>query len=318
MTGGAAGPVRRSRMLVSVAALSCLGVATLVACGGSSSNSSGSAGSASIPRVTITATAHGYDIQPPGPLPAGVIQFDLRNNDRAPHDFKFGTPLGTTTLDQLRATLSSGQLDQLPQKVELGLGWSLTPMQSQSLYITYQPGTNFVLSLISMGPNAPVQAAQGYLAQFTVSGTPPAGQPLPTVAGTLSIDAHSVSVPNGFGKGTFAMVNTDAMAGHALSIYRFTGAAHPLAEVVAAYAAQAQATGPTPPPGPPPDVLLGLQLLGGSRPFPPFGCSCTMGSKVFGLFALSPGTYVLLGDSIDPKTQVLEAAQGMAAEFTVS
>ena len=318
MTDSARRPLGRSRQLITLAALGCAGVVTVAGCGGSSSNSSGAAGPASIPQVTITATSHGYDIQPAGPLPAGLLRFDLRNNDRAPHDFKFASPLGTTTLDQLRATLSSGQLDQLPQKVELGLGWSLTPMQSQTLYITYQAGTNFVLSLISMGPNAPVQAAQGYLAQFTVSGTPPAGQPQPSVAGTLSIDAHSVSVPAGFGKGTFAMVNNDSMAGHALSIYRFSGAAHPLAEVVAAYAAQGQATGPTPPPGPPPDILLGLQLLGGSRPFPPFGCSCTMGSKVFGLFALSPGTYVLLGDSIDPKTQVLEATQGLAAEFTVS
>jgi hypothetical protein len=311
-------PLGRARMRVSVAALSCAGVATLVACGGSSSNSSGSAGSASIPQVSITATANGYDIQPPGPLPAGVIRFDLRNNDHALHEFKFASPLGTTTLDQLRATLTSGQLNQLPQKVELGFGWGLPPMTSQTLYITYQAGTNFVLSLIGRGPNAPLQAAQGYLAQFTVRGTAPSGQPQPSVAGTLSIDAHSVSVPSGFGKGTFAMVNTDAMAGHALSIYRFTGAAHPLAEVVAAYAAQGQATGPTPPPGPPPDLVLGLQFLGGSRPFPPFGCSCTMGSKVFGLFALSPGTYVVLGDGIDPKTQVLEATQGLAAEFTVS
>src|SRR6202521_724571 len=237
MTDSAGGSLRRSRILIMIAVLSCVGVVTLAACGGSSSNSSGSA---SIPQVSITATAQGYDIQPAGPLPAGVIRFDLRNNDRAPHEFKFASPLGTTTLDQLRATLSSGQLTQLPQKVELGFGWSLAPLASQTLYITYQAGVNFVLSLISMGPNAPVQAAQGYLAQFIVRGTPPAGHPQPSVAGTLSIDAHSVSVPSGFGKGTFAMVNTDAMAGHALSIYRFTGAAHPLAEVVAAYAAQGQ------------------------------------------------------------------------------
>jgi hypothetical protein len=318
MTDCARRPFRRSRRLITVAALSCAGVVAVAGCGGSSSNSSGSAGSASIPQVSITATAHGYDIQPAGPLPAGLLRFDLRNNDRAPHEFKFATPLGSTTLDQLRATLSSGQLTQLPQKVELGFGWGLPPMASQTLYLTYQAGTNFVLSLIGMGPNAPLQAAQGYLAQFTVSGTAPAGQPQPSVAGTLLVDAHSVSVPTGFGKGTFAMVNNDSMAGHALSIYRFTGAAKPLADVVAAFVAQGNATGPTPPPGPPPDILLGIQLLGGSRPFPPFGCSCTMGSKILGLFALSPGTYALLGDSIDPKTQVLEATQGLAAEFTVS
>ena len=318
MTDSARRPSRHSRKLITLAALGCAGVVTVAGCGGSSSNSSGSAGSASIPQVSITATSRGYDIQPSGPLPAGLLRFDLRNNDRAPHEFKFATPLGSTTLDQLRATLTSGQLTQVPQKVELGFGWGLPPMASQTLYLTYQAGTVFVLSMIAMGPNAPLQAAQGWLGQFTVSGTAPAGQPQPSVAGTLSVDAHSVSVPSGFGKGTFAMINKDTTLGHALSIYRFTGPAKPLADVVAAFAAQGNATGPTPPPGPPPDILLSIQLLGGSRPFPPFGCSCMMGSKVLGLFALSPGTYLLLGDSLDPRTQTLEAIEGLAAEFTVT
>jgi hypothetical protein len=295
-----------------VAAIIASALTALAACGGSSSTPS----APSIPKVSITAGANGYDLQAATPLPAGLIEFDLRNNDRAPHQFTFASPLVNTTLAELRATVTSGKLDQLPKEVELGFGWGLPPMAAQTLYLTYQASTNFVLSLISAGPHTPVQAAQGYLAQFTVRGATQKGQTQPHVAGTLTFNAHSVSVPTGFGKGTFAMINTDP-TGHRLSFYRFTGDAKPLAAVVATFAAQGELTGPTPPPGPPPEVALGLRLLGGADQFPAFGCSCIMGSRVLGAFALAPGTYVALGDGFDPKTNVLEATEGLAAEFTV-
>jgi hypothetical protein len=294
--------------------VTCGAVVALAACGGSTSTSS-----SSIPKVSIAATASGYDIQPAGQLPAGLIEFDLHNNDSALHEFKFASPVAGTTLDQLRATLSSGNLDQLPQKVELGFSWVLPPAGSQTLFLTFAASTNFVLSLISRGPNAPVQAAQGYLAQFTVSGAPAKGQPQPTTGGTLAISANAVNVPTGFGKGTYVMVNTDSVAAHRLTFYRFTGPAKPLADVVAAFAQQAQAAnGPAPPTGPPPQLTLGLQGIGGPDPFPPFGCSCIIGSQVLGTFNLSPGTYVAFGDGIDPKTNMFEASAGLAAEFTVS
>ncbi len=122
----------------------------------------------------------------------------------------------------------------------------------------------------------------------------------------------------GFGKGTFALLNTDASDGHALSFFRFTGAAKPLADIVAKFGAVGLATGPTPPTGPPPDIALGLQGIGGAEPLPAFGCSCIMGSRILGTFALPPGPYVVLGSGFDPKTNVLEATEGIAAEFTVT
>jgi hypothetical protein len=103
-----------------------------------------------------------------------------------------------------------------------------------------------------------------------------------------------------------------------LTFFRFTGAAKPLADVVAAMGAAGQLTGPTPPPGPPPDVALGLQAMGSAQPLPAFGCSCIMGSRVLGTFNLSPGTYVALGTGYDPTTKVFDGAAGIAAEFTVS
>lgn len=271
-----------------------------------------------IPKLTITAGTDGYTLQPTTPLPAGTIELVLRNDSNRPTDFSFGSPLGSTTLAQVRATVTSGVLAGLQQEVENGLGWSLPPGQSQTLYLTYQASTNFVLSLVSMGPNSPVQAAQGYLAQFKVTGTKAKSQPQPSVAGTLTVTANSLTVPHGFGKGTFAMLNTDASNGHELSFFRFTGVAKPLADVVAAYSAAGQATGPTPPPGPPPDVALGLEEVGAAQPLPAFGCSCIMGSRVLGTFAWPAGTYVALGTGVDPTTHVMDAAAGIAAEFTVS
>lgn len=287
--------------------------AMLTACGASPSSAPPSA----IPKLTITAGANGYDVQPTTPLPAGTVELDLRNSSRLPVQFMFGSPLGSTTLAQVRATVTSGSLDRLQQQVEFGFGWALPPTQAQTLFLTYRASTNFVLSLISLGPNTPVQAAQGFLAQFTVRGTPAKAQPQPSVAGTLTVTGHSVSVPDGFGKGTFAMLNTDASAGHELSFFRFTGAAHTLSEVVAAFGAVGQATGPAPPTGPLPDQALGLQGLGSAQPLPADGCSCIMGSRVLGTFALSPGTYVVLGTGYDPTTKALEATEGIAAEFTV-
>jgi hypothetical protein len=287
----------------------------LSACGGSSYTAS-TASSPSIPKVSITAGPNGYEVQPTAPLPPGLIEFDLRNNDRAPHEFKFASPFGSTTLAQLRTTVTTGNLDQLPKQIELGFGWGLPPTHSQTLYLTYQPSTNFVLSLISRGPGTPVDAARGYLAQFTVRGTSVKGQPQPSEAGTLTISAHSVSVPAGFGKGTFVIVDSDTSS-HRVTFFRFTGASKPLADVVAAFAAQGLLTGPTPPPGPPPAEALGLEELGGPEPMTPPGCTCIMGSRVLGAFALPSGTYVALGDGFDPKANVIEATEGLAAEFTV-
>ena len=309
MTDGTIG-LLRSRCLLGI---SLLISAMVTACGASSSGSA----SPAFPTLTITAGASGYRIQPTTPLPAGTIQVNLRNASHFPTQFKFASPLAGVTLAQVRATVTSGALDQLPHEVEMGLGWALPPTQTQTFYLTYQAGTSFVLSLISRGPNSPVQAAQGYLAEFTVRGTQSKGQAQPKAAGTLSVTAHSVSVPQGFGKGTFAMVNTDVKDGHELSFFRFTKGAKPLAEVVAKFGAVGLATGPTPPPGPPPEVALGLRELSSVQPLPPYGCSCIMGSRVLATFALSPGTYVILGMGEDPNTHVLEATEGIAAEFTV-
>jgi len=307
MTPGAAG-LPRSRCVFGLVVL----VSAVVAGCGSPSAVTPPA----IPKLTITAGTNGYTLQPTTPLPAGTIELDLRNASNRPTEFRFGSPLGSTTLAQVRATVTSGDLAGLQQKLEYGLGWSLPPAQSQTLYLTYQASTNFVLSLVSMGPNSPVQAAQGYLAQFKVTGTK--AQPQPSVAGTLTVTANSLTVPPGFGKGTFAMLNTDASNGHELSFFRFTGVAKPLADVVAAYSAAGQATGPTPPPGPPPEAALGLEGVGVAQPLPPFGCSCIMGSRVLGTFAWPPGTYVALGTGVDPTTNVMDATVGIAAEFTVS
>ena len=288
----------------------------LAGCGASSSSTSSPA--PAIPKLTITAGTSGYTLDPTTPLPAGTIELDLKNDSNRPTQFMFGTPLGTTTLAQVRTTVTSGDPSPLQRQVEFGLGWSLPPAESQTLFITYQASTNFVLSLISMGPGSPLQAAQGYLAQFKVQGSTPKSEPQPAVAGTMTVTAHSLTVPPGFGKGTFAMLNTDASSGHQLTFFHFTGAAKPLSEVVAAMGAAGQLTGPTPPPGPPPDVALGLQAMGSAEPLPAFGCSCIMGSRVLGTFAWSPGTYVALGTGYDPTTHVFDGAAGIAAEFTVS
>jgi hypothetical protein len=312
MADGAVGALLGSHSRFRGAVFTCAAAMMLAACGESTTTPS----PPSIPKVSITADAHGFTIQPSSPLQAGLLEFDLRNSDARPHQFTFASPLGTTTLDQIRATVTSGQLDQLHNQVELGFSWGLPPGGAQTLYLTYHASTDFVVSLISMGPHALPEAARGYLAQFTVSGTQSTGQPQPSVAGTLTINTHSISVPTGFGKGTFAMVNMDA-AGHRLTFFRFTGAAKPLADVIAAFD-QPPATGPTPPSGPPPELTLGLQSLGGATPFPPYGCSCIMGSRVLGTFDLSPGTYVLLGDDYNPVTNKIEATEGLAAEFTVS
>jgi hypothetical protein len=288
----------------------------LAGCGSSSSSTSPPA--PSIPKLSITAGTSGYTLNPTTPLPAGTIELDLKNDSNRPTQFLFGSPLGSTTLAEVRATASTGDVAALQQQFEFGLGWSLPPAQSQTLYLTYQASTNFVLSLISMGPNSPLQAAQGYLAQFKVTGTKAKSQPQPSVAGTLTVTANSVTVPHGFGKGTFAMLNTDASNGHELSFFRFTGVVKPLADVVAAMGAAGQPTGPTPPPGPPPEVSLGLEEAGSAQPLPPFGCSCIMGSRVIGTFAWPPGTYVALGTGVDPTTNVMDATVGIAAEFTVS
>jgi hypothetical protein len=328
MIDGAFGTLPRSRRLLASPILICGVVMATAACGSSSSTSSSSP---SIPKVTITASGTGFSIQPTTPVPAGLIEFDLRNDDGAPHEFKFASPLAGATLDQIKATVSSATADQLftqlGKQVELGFSWGLPPHSAQTLYLTYQASTDFVLSLISTGPSVPAQAANGYLAQFTVRGTQPAGLPQPQVAGAMTITSTSLTVPSGFGKGTFAIVNSDAAAGHRLTFYRFTGGAKPLADVVAAFAAAAAQQGfnvppgstpPPPPTGPPPEITLGMQRLGGPDPFPPYGCSCIMGSQVLGTFALSPGTYVVLGDGYDFKTNKLEASEGIAAEFTVS
>lgn len=290
--------------------------APVVACGGGSGNTPSS--SPSFPTLTIIANSNGYTIEPTT-LPAGTVELRLQNHSQRPIQFKFATPLAGVTLAQLRATVDANTLDQLPKEVELGFGWSLPPGQSQTLFLTYLASTNYVLSLISLGgPNSPSEAAQGFLGQFTVRGATPKSTPQPKVAGTLTVTAHSLSVPAGFGKGTFAMVNTDASNGHGVGFYRFTGAPMPLSKVVAAFATAGQATGPTPPPGPPPEVALGLQLVGSADPFPAYGCSCIMGSQILGTFSLSPGTYVALGNGYDPKTGAVEAAEGLAAEFTVT
>ena len=312
MRDGGSG-LRRARRRVAL--VLCFG-GVLAGCGAGTASTS--ATPPAIPKLSITAGSNGYKVEPTTPLPAGTIELDLKNDSNRPAQFLFGTPLGTTTLAQVRTTVMSGDPAPLQRQVEFGLGWGLPPAESQTLFITYQASTNFVLSLISMGPGSPLQAAQGDLAQFKVEGGPPKSQPQPAVAGTMTVTAHSLTIPPGFGKGTFAMLNTDANSGHALTFLRFTGAAKPLADVVAAMGAAGQATGPTPPPGPPPDVALGLQQVASAEPLPAFGCSCIMGSRVLGTFNLSPGTYIAIGTGYDPTTNVFDGAAGIAAEFTVS
>ncbi len=126
-------PVPRSRSRLVAAVLTSGAVAVLVSCGGSSS----AATPPSIPTLTITAGPNGYAVQPKNPLPAGLIQFNLRNNDRGPHQFQFATPFAGTTLATLRTTVTSGQLTQLPKEIETGLSWAVPPGTSQTIYLTY-------------------------------------------------------------------------------------------------------------------------------------------------------------------------------------
>ena len=216
----------KTRTIAAPLALAAL-LAGTVACGGTAE-----AGSAQHPaagyqanKLTITTNGMGYTIK--GSPRPGNIDITFDNPDGAAHEAEIVKLAdGKTIQDVLHDMQQGGEeaaaadLDGNPEEMNYGTpamlsGGEKTEVVSGKL----APGTYGVVCFLP-GPDGMPHVAMGMAAQFTVAGKEI--DRTPKSAGTVQLADDGITLPDGFGSGTYEVTNTGTTP-HSFSLARLDG-----------------------------------------------------------------------------------------------
>ena len=302
-----ASPHLPSRALALVATLVALAALLLAACGAQARAAGNgtpapSASARSIGHVTIT--AHDFDFNTPGTVPAGPVELTFVNQGTQVHQAQLFHLNPGVTPDQFIAALTAGGPASTRTLAAPWGGADETAPHQPAVHVivVMAPGT-YVVACLVRGPDGMFHYQMGMVGSFTVAGSN-SGAPAaytPPDDGTVTEVEMSITLPAAIsqvGRHTFKVVNAGTTV-HALDILQL--APGKTAQDVETYLNEAS------PSGPPPFVLLGG--VGGMHP--------GLGGTQWLLTNLTPGNYVAACMVVDPVSHKAHAAMGMLTGFTV-
>jgi uncharacterized cupredoxin-like copper-binding protein len=251
----------------------------------------------------LTITTHGMAYTIKGSPRPGHIDITFDNADGSAHEaqivrLKDGKTIQDVLADmkkggeQAAAADIAGDPDQAYGTPALLYGGQKTEVVSD----TIQPGTYGVVCFLP-GPDGMPHIAMGMAAQFTVRGKE-SGR-TPKSDGTVELGDHGITVPDGFGSGTYTVTNTGTTP-HSFSIARLDGSLDQLFGYIGGQFAQNK-----PIDGGPGSLVAGVATL-------------NPGQTAYLVIDLKPGHYGYVSTvqgSGDPSDT--DYARGLHGEFTI-
>jgi uncharacterized cupredoxin-like copper-binding protein len=217
-----AAPFALASVLVAVAACGSAGHA-----GADEATSSQSAGSdaAEANQLTITTNGMAYDIS--GSPRPGHIDITFDNPDDIAHEAQIFRLADGKTVADLLADLQSGgeeaaaaDLAGDPEDMAYGTPALLYGGQSTEVVSDQIDAGDYAVVCFLPGPDGTPHVAMGMAAGFTVAGDEV--DATPTSDGTVSLADDGITVPDGFGSGTYEVTNTGTTP-HSFSVAQLEG-----------------------------------------------------------------------------------------------
>ena len=228
------------------------------ACGGSSdagtadaaaSSSAGGSSSAGSPaaeptanQLTITTTGMAYRID--GTPRPGHIDITFDNADELAHEAQIVRLADGKTVADLLADLKSGGEDAAaadvagnPDEMAYGTPSLLYGGQSTEVISDVIEAGDYAVVCFLPGANGMPHIAMGMAAGFTVAGDEV--DSTPTSDGTVTLADDGITVPDGFGSGTYEVTNTGTTP-HSFSVARLDGSLDDLFTYIGGQFAQNQ------------------------------------------------------------------------------
>ncbi len=181
----------------------------LTACG---DDSGGGGSAASDNAITITASEYKFDVS--GEATGGFTQVTFENDGKEPHILiPFKLKPGKTAADALPILASEEEPDPAeaaavfdgdPDTAFYGTPGFLAPGDTETTVANF-PAGNYVLVCFLPSPEGEVHASLGMAKDFTVG---EGNTPAPESDGSLEVTPDGLTVPDGFGSGTFEVTNT--------------------------------------------------------------------------------------------------------------
>lgn len=214
------------RIAVPLALAALLGGAT--ACGGTAEagNPPHSPGaSAAANKLTITTAGMSYVVK--GKPSPGRIDITFDNPDDVAHEaqivrLKDGKTIQDVLTDMKTGGEEAAGADLAGNPDEMAYGTPALLYGGQKTEVisdTMEPGTYGVVCFLP-GPDGKPHIAMGMAAQFTVAGRP--ADRTPKSDGTVQLADDHITVPSGFGSGTYAVTNTGTTP-HSFSVAQLDG-----------------------------------------------------------------------------------------------
>ncbi len=161
---------------------------------------------------------------------AGLVTITFHNASDIAHELGYQQLKPGVTLPQVTKALAGSGPEQAAQKLLVAPHAETTgpaiagPGVTESVTTRIVAG-HYVVTCFLPGKNGMPHAMMGMVAEFTVSGSSPAGPP--PSDGTVTLTDHGITLPDGFAAGgTFAVANTGTKP-HDLSLARLSGASLP-------------------------------------------------------------------------------------------
>ena len=211
------------------------------AAGGGAAHSPGA--SAAVNKLTITTDGMAYVVK--GKPHPGRVDITFDNPDELAHEAQIVKLKDGKTIQDVLADMKSGgeeaaaaDVDGNPDDMSYGTPALLYGHQKTEVVSdTLEPGTYGVVCFLP-GPDGQPHVAMGMAAQFTVSGKKEADR-TPKSEGTVTLTDSGITVPEGFGSGTYAVTNTGTTP-HSFSLARLDGSLDDLFAYIGGQFAQNQ------------------------------------------------------------------------------
>jgi len=275
------------------------------ACGGSSDADTGSAASSSAAgsnQLTITTKGMAYAIT--GHPHPGNIDITFDNADDAAHEAQIVRLAAGKTVKDLLADMqeggeqaAAGDLAGNPEEMTYGTPSLLYGGEKTEVVSDTIDAGNYAVLCFLPGPDGMPHVAMGMAAGFTVAGDEVTSTP--HSAGTVSLADDGITVPDGFGSGTYEVTNTGT-APHSFSVASLDGSLDDLFSYIGGQFAQNE-----PIDGGPGSLVAGVATL---KP----------GQSAWLVLDLPAGHYGYVSTVQGEDPSDTDYARGLHGEFSVS
>jgi uncharacterized cupredoxin-like copper-binding protein len=274
------------------------------AAAGSSSSSSASSSASAGASNTLTITTTGMSYKISGRPHPGNIDITFDNTDEMAHEAQIVRLADGKTVDNLLSDMNSGgeqaaagDLAGDPESMAFGTPALLYGGQKTEVVSDKIDAGNYAVVCFLPGPDGKPHLANGMAAGFTVSGD--AMDNAPHSDGTVGVADDGITLPKGFGSGTYEVTNTGT-APHSFSVAKLDGSLDDLFNYVGGQFAQNK-----PIDGGPGSLVSGVATL---KP----------GQSAWLVVDLPAGHYGYVSTVQGNDPSDTDYARGLHGEFTVS